>query len=565
MTLIRPFGPQIPIIENSEVIVVGSGIAGMVAALQLYPRKVTLVTKTQSLTGGSTAWAQGGIAAAIGDDDSPEEHAKDTLNAGAGLNDKAIVDILTQDGVDRLKKLIEAGAPFDRNLKGDIQLGREAAHKNRRIVHAGGDSTGIHIHNWLADAVYKKPSISVKPSTFAWELKVKNGHIGGVLVYQEPHGWIFLRSSFIVMATGGLGQLYQRTTNPLEATADGLAMAYRAGAEVADLEFVQFHPTALADPNIKDNSPMPLLTEALRGEGATLVDETGRRFMPGEHPDAELAPRDVVARSIWQRLQNSKGAFLDLRSIFDETSEKRFPTVIEICRKAGFDPFNELIPVAPAAHYHMGGIVSDRLGRTSIKGLWACGEVAATGVHGANRLASNSLLEGLVFGCRVAEDIKKRKSPHNLNIDIEIPNIPEISVSNEEVNLLTNSLRKNMYENVGLCRDFRGMRLAYKAHKNLALKINHIESQAGKLNCTLDVIRSWGELRNLTLAGCLVTKAALGRSESRGAHYRLDFPEQEIEENTRQYLKLKDFEDPFGLQEDYSNESKKQATSSLSA
>ncbi len=565
MTLIRPFGPQIPIIENSEVIVVGSGIAGMVAALQLYPRKVTLVTKTQSLTGGSTAWAQGGIAAAIGDDDSPEEHAKDTLNAGAGLNDKAIVDILTQDGVDRLKKLIEAGAPFDRNLKGDIQLGREAAHKNRRIVHAGGDSTGIHIHNWLADAVYKRPSISVKSSTFAWELKVKNGHIGGVLVYQEPHGWIFLRSSFIVMATGGLGQLYQRTTNPLEATADGLAMAYRAGAEVADLEFVQFHPTALADPNIKDNLPMPLLTEALRGEGATLVDETGRRFMPGEHPDAELAPRDVVARSIWQRLQNSKGAFLDLRSIFDETSEKRFPTVIEICRKAGFDPFNELIPVAPAAHYHMGGIVSDRLGRTSIKGLWACGEVAATGVHGANRLASNSLLEGLVFGCRVAEDIKKRKSPHNLNIDTEIPNIPEISVSNEEVNLLTNSLRKNMYENVGLCRDFRGMRLAYKAHKNLALKINHIESQAGKLNCTLDVIRSWGELRNLTLAGCLVTKAALGRSESRGAHYRLDFPEQEIEENTRQYLKLKDFEDPFGLQEDYSNEAKKQATSSLSA
>ncbi len=565
MTLIRPFGPQIPIIENSEVIVVGSGIAGMVAALQLYPRKVTLVTKTQSLTGGSTAWAQGGIAAAIGDDDSPEEHAKDTLNAGAGLNDKAVVDILTQDGVDRLKKLIEAGAPFDRNLKGDIQLGREAAHKNRRIVHAGGDSTGIHIHNWLADAVYKRPSISVKSSTFAWELKVKNGHIGGVLVYQEPHGWIFLRSSFIVMATGGLGQLYQRTTNPLEATADGLAMAYRAGAEVADLEFVQFHPTALADPNIKDNLPMPLLTEALRGEGATLVDKTGRRFMPGEHPDAELAPRDVVARSIWQRLQNSKGAFLDLRSIFDETSEKRFPTVIEICRKAGFDPFNELIPVAPAAHYHMGGIVSDRLGRTSIKGLWACGEVAATGVHGANRLASNSLLEGLVFGCRVAEDIKKRKSPHNLNIDIEIPNIPEISVSNEEVNLLTNSLRKNMYENVGLCRDFRGMRLAYKAHKNLALKINYIESQAGKLNCTLDVIRSWGELRNLTLAGCLVTKAALGRSESRGAHYRLDFPEQEIEENTRQYLKLKDFEDPFGLQEDYSNESKKQATSSLSA
>ena len=565
MTLIRPFGPQIPIIENSEVIVVGSGIAGMVAALQLYPRKVTLVTKTQSLTGGSTAWAQGGIAAAIGDDDSPEEHAKDTLNAGAGLNDKAIVDILTQDGVDRLKKLIEAGAPFDRNLKGDIQLGREAAHKNRRIVHAGGDSTGIHIHNWLADAVYKRPSISVKSSTFAWELKVKNGHIGGVLVYQEPHGWIFLRSSFIVMATGGLGQLYQRTTNPLEATADGLAMAYRAGAEVADLEFVQFHPTALADPNIKDNLPMPLLTEALRGEGATLVDKTGRRFMPGEHPDAELAPRDVVARSIWQRLQNSKGAFLDLRSIFDETSEKRFPTVIEICRKAGFDPFNELIPVAPAAHYHMGGIVSDRLGRTSIKGLWACGEVAATGVHGANRLASNSLLEGLVFGCRVAEDIKKRKSPHNLNIDIEIPNIPEISVSNEEVNLLTNSLRKNMYENVGLCRDFRGMRLAYKAHKNLALKINHIESQAGKLNCTLDVIRSWGELRNLTLAGCLVTKAALGRSESRGAHYRLDFPEQEIEENTRQYLKLKDFEDPFGLQEDYSNGTKKQATSSLSA
>ena len=564
MTLIRPFGPKIPIIENSEVIVIGSGIAGMVAALQLSPRKVTLITKTKSLTGGSTAWAQGGIAAAIGDDDSPQEHAKDTIIAGAGLNDKAIVDILTVDGVDRLKKLIEAGAPFDRNVKGDIQLGREAAHKNRRIVHAGGDSTGIHIHNWLADAVYKKPSISVKSSSFAWELKVKNGRVGGVLVYQEPHGWIFLRSSFIVMATGGLGQLFQRTTNPLESTADGLAMAYRVGAEVADLEFVQFHPTALADPNIKDNIPMPLLTEALRGEGATLVDKIGTRFMAAEHPDAELAPRDVVARSIWQKLQNSKGAFLDLRSIFDKTSEKRFPTVIEICRKAGFDPFNELIPVAPAAHYHMGGIVSDSSGRTSIKGLWACGEVAATGVHGANRLASNSLLEGIVFGCRVAEDINKQKLPHNLNIDAEIPKTPEITGSNLEVNFLTKSLRKIMYENVGLCRDLKGMKLAYKAHKNLALKLTHFEIQKGTLNPTLDMIRGWGELRNLTLAGCLVTKAALGRSESRGAHYRLDFPKQKLEANVRQYLKLKDFEDPFGLQEDYSNDSKTQATSSLS-
>jgi L-aspartate oxidase len=565
MTLIRPFGAQIPIIESSEVIVIGSGMAGMVAALQLSPRKVTLITKTPSLTGGSTAWAQGGIAAAIGDDDSPQEHAKDTLIAGAGLNDKAIVDILTFDGVDRLKKLIEAGAPFDRNVKGEIQLGREAAHKNRRIVHAGGDSTGVHIHNWLADAVSKEPYINVKTSTFAWELKIKNGRIAGVLVYQEPHGWVFLRSSCIVMATGGLGQLFQRTTNPLEATADGLAMAYRVGAEVADLEFVQFHPTALADPKSKDNLPMPLLTEALRGEGATLVDTIGKRFMLSEHPDGELAPRDVVARAIWKRLQNDKGAFLDLRSVFDKISKKRFPTVIEICRKAGFDPFNELIPIAPAAHYHMGGIVSDRLGRTSIEGLWACGEVAATGVHGANRLASNSLLEGLVFGYRVAEDIKKQKLPHHLNIDTESPKTPEIARKNSEVNSLTKSLRKTMYENVGLCRDLEGMKLAYRAHKNLAIKLTQFEIQTETLNPTLDMVRSWGELRNLTLAGCLITKAALGRSESRGAHYRIDFPKQNVEENVRQYLKLKDFGDPFGLQEDYSNDSKTQATSSLSA
>ena len=490
---------------QSDVLVVGTGAAGLTAALGAAPLKVTVLTKAKLGSGGSSSWAQGGIAAAVGQDDAPALHAADTMAAGAGLNDPHAVDILTKEGPERVKALLALGAHFDLDPSGSLSLTREAAHSRRRILHAR-DATGAEIVRTLVEAVRRAPEVRVIDEAFAVDLVVENGQVLGLWTVDKAGRRVLHVAPAVVLATGGLGQLYLHTTNPVEATGDGLAMAARAGAKLVDLEFVQFHPTALAT----GADPMPLLTEALRGEGAVLVDETGRRFMVDEHPDAELAPRDIVARAIWRRLMAGSRVYLDAREAVGEDFPERFPTVFRLCQEHGLDPRTEPIPVAPAAHYHMGGIAVDERGRTSLPGLWACGEVAATGVHGANRLASNSLLEALVFGARVAEDLQDGLPPsrHPRGAGRWMVGASRAVLEAPGDRELVAAVRTVMWEKVGVSRDGAGLSAAVSELARLAAA----HPQAA------------GEVRNLLGVARLVAAAALARQESRGGHYRADFP-----------------------------------------
>lgn len=487
---------------KTDVVIVGAGIAGLMAALKVAPLEAVVVCKNHLGSGAATDWAQGGIAAAIGPDDSPVLHSLDTQRAGAGIADRSIVDILTRDAPAQIEELLELGAQFDRTTHGELALGREAAHNRRRIVRAGGDATGHEILKTLVAAVRAARSIRVLEETTALQLLYDGAHVSGIIAIgpggREP---LTIHAGATVLATGGVGHLYSRTTNPPEACGDGIAIAARAGALLADMEFVQFHPTAIDT----GADPMPLATEALRGEGAVLIDSTGKRFMREIHPDAELAPRDVVARAIFA--QGRGGAvFLDTRAALGAAIDTRFPTVAAACRNAGIDPVAQAIPVAPAAHYHMGGIAVDEWGRTSLKGMWAAGEVSASGMHGANRLASNSLLEALGFATRVAADIQNTVAPSLRNSrGLRAQQAANASAA-ERVAIA--ELRREMYDNVGLVRDAAGLRSA----------LNYIASAAQRF------AQPSVELRNLLDVGHLVASAALMRQESRGSHYRSDYP-----------------------------------------
>ena len=399
--------------SRADIVVVGSGVAGLTTALQARKSGTVLLVTKAHLDDGSTRWAQGGIAAALGDEDTPEQHLRDTLVAGAGLCDEEAVRVLVTEGPAAVRRLIARGAAFDRDASGELELTREGGHHRDRIIHAGGDATGAEVSRALVEAVIADPGIEVVEHALVLDLlRAVDGAVCGatlhVLGEGQRDGVGAVHARAVVLATGGLGQVFSQTTNPRVSTGDGVAVALRAGAVVADLEFVQFHPTVLWLGS-SASGQQPLISEAVRGEGAWLVDDDGKRFMVGQHELAELAPRDVVAKGIMRRMRETGAAhvWLDARHLGAETWARRFPTILESCRSHGIDPVTQLIPVAPACHYASGGIRTDLEGRTSVPGLYACGEVACTGVHGANRLASNSLLEGLVFAERIGADLAR--------------------------------------------------------------------------------------------------------------------------------------------------------------
>ncbi|ADH87824.1 L-aspartate oxidase [Ancylobacter novellus DSM 506] len=468
-----------------NIVVVGGGVAGLATALRLAPMKVTLVVASPLGSDAATGWAQGGIAAAIGDDDRPDFHAIDTLTAGAGLSEPHVARRVAAAAPEAIDWLVGLGTPFDRNANGSLALGLEAAHSRRRIVHADGDGTGRVVLETLAKAARACPSIQVIEAVRATELLLTEGRVAGVAVRDREGRVTALAARAVVLATGGLGGLYASTTNPLGAVGSGLALAARAGAALRDMEFVQFHPTAIA----AGADPMPLATEALRGEGAKLLNARGERFM-AEVPGQELAPRDVVARAIFAQIAQGHGVVLDARL---KDVERRFPGVVALCRANGLDPARAPIPVRPAAHYHMGGIKVDDAGRSTVPGLWACGEVASTGLHGANRLASNSLLEALAYAQWIAADIAGEEAAHSAVPAPVSPRAP--SPARAEIRAL-------MDLKVGVVRDAANLEAAARWLGELADRHDDDPS----------------------LVALMVTEAALRREESRGGHFRADYP-----------------------------------------
>ncbi|MFG1478460.1 L-aspartate oxidase [Xanthobacter sp. V4C-4] len=474
---------------DDRPVVVGGGVAGLSAALFLAPRPVVLLTRARLGDDGSSPLAQGGMAASIGDDDSADLHLADTLAAGDGLCDPVLAARILAAAPEAIAALGRIGTRFDRDRAGGLALGLEAAHSRRRIVHADGDATGRELVRALAAAVRACPSVTVVEGVEARRLVLADGSIAGVVVAGRDGGGTVLRTRQVVLATGGVGALFAHTTNPDSAFGQGLALAARAGAVLADLEFVQFHPTALAG----TARPLALVSEAVRGEGASLVTADGTRFL-AHVPGAELAPRDVVARAVWAQLAAGREVYLDARAALGSGFARRFPAIAGLCAAAGIDPARQPIPIRPAAHYHMGGIAVDGEGRASVPGLWACGEVASTGLHGANRLASNSLVEGVVCGRWVAQSLAgaepaapARRGP------VEMPAAPDAAPA-----------RAIVSRHLGVLREATGLAAAVAALAPLA---------AGP-----------GGASDPALVGLMMAVSALNRRESRGAHSRTDFP-----------------------------------------
>ncbi len=512
-----PLGP-------GDIVIVGAGLAGLYTALKLAPLPVTIVAAAPLGEGASSVWAQGGIAAAVGEGDTAEAHAHDTKVAGAGIVDEDVAKTVAEEAGDRVRDLLRYGVPFDRDLEGHFVLSREAAHSAKRIVRVSGDRAGAAIMQALIAAARATPSIRVITGHEAEDLVIENERVVGVrLARGDTRGqgtYELIPASAVVLATGGVGGLYAVTTNPAYARGEAIAFAARAGAVIADPEFVQFHPTAIdigAD-------PAPLATEALRGEGALLVNKAGDRFMLRHHPDAELAPRDIVARGVFEEIVAGRGAFLDCRAAVGARFAAAYPTVYAHCKAAGIDPVSDLIPVAPAAHYHMGGIATDMRGRSSVEGLWAAGEVASTGLHGANRLASNSLLEAIVLGGRVADDIGSLVTASSALPVAELRLVKGGKVVDMRLRAeAMQRIRRIMSEDVGVVREAKGLRHAL-------VELREIAAEAAG-----DAV-----VANMALTARLIAAAALARKESRGGHFRSDFPQAEARLQKRTFMTLDD-------------------------
>lgn len=496
---------------KSDVIIVGSGIAGLTTALQVRAKglSVLLVTKAR-VDAGSTKWAQGGIAAALGPGDSPAEHEIDTIVAGAGLCDIEAVRILVSEGPGAVERLIARGAVFDRSVSGEIALTREGGHHRNRILHAGGDATGAEISRALLAAVTQDKGIELIENALVLDaLTDHDGKVCGVTLHvigagsRDGVGRALGRA--VILGTGGLGQVFAQTTNPPVSTGDGVALALRAGAGIADVEFIQFHPTVMWLGN-NASGQQPLISEAVRGEGAFLVNDSGVRFMQGTHELADLAPRDVVAKAIVKEMIKNKAehVWLDVSAVLNFS--ERFPTIYQSCLDHKIDPTKDLIPVAPAAHYASGGVRVNLSGQSSISGLYACGETACTGVHGANRLASNSLLEGLVFAARIADDLAK--------------NLPEQSepVPNNSNNILLDpSIR---IEIANAMSNGAGVIRSRESLENVLAILKELSSRTSSQPC----VEAWEATNLHSLANALV-RSALIREETRGSHWREDFPQ----------------------------------------
>ncbi len=499
---------------STDCLIIGTGISGLKAGLDISKeKKVMLITKNEMIE-TNTNYAQGGIAVVLSKDDNFELHINDTIYAGAGLCDRKAVEVLIKEGPERIQELLKINTQFDRKSNGELSMTREAAHSKSRILHAG-DTTGAELERALSEAVRTNKNIEIREHNFLIELLDDNS----VLIYDRiKKEFIKVNYNDLIFATGSIGRIYANTSNPEVATGDGIALAYRNNIELEDLEFVQFHPTTF----YKKGVPRFLISESLRGEGGVLRNQNGERFMDKYHEKKELAPRDVVSRSILKemKVQNIESVYLDMTDLDGEYLLKRFPSISKFCMDNGIDLTKDYIPVRPAAHYIMGGIKTDLNGVTSKNSIYAIGEVARTGVHGANRLASNSLMEGLVFGTRAAKDILKNKKNLKIKKEIISKKIDKVKITIEKVEKVKNKLKKIMWYNVGILRSKESLELAQKEINKLVEKI--IEYKIPK-----EIIIEGMELLNMLTTGYLITEAALARKESKGAHYRLDYPPKE--------------------------------------